>query len=111
MRTQEEHLYLHEVPSQVWQSISTNLFEMQGKQDLLLIDGYSYSPLVEQMPEPVTNTMITQKIWPFCSLFGNPKEVMSTMAHIMLDKPSNHSLDHGEINMQPAPHDMPEVTT
>jgi transposase InsO family protein len=74
---QKEPIIAHEIPSQKWQFISTDLFYLKGKTYLIIVDRFSKYPLVDEITEPVTSNKVTQKIKFYCGLFGKPTEIMS----------------------------------
>ena len=65
------------MPDYPWQSIATDLFEIDGQAFLLTVDRYSKYPLVDHMPTPVSSQAITAKIKAYCAQFGRPDVIIS----------------------------------
>ena len=73
----KQPLIPHNIPDYPWQSIATDLFEIDGQAFLLTVDRYSKYPLVDYMPTPVSSQAITAKIKAYCALFGRPDVIIS----------------------------------
>ena len=73
----KQPLIPHSMPDYPWQSIATDLFEIDGQAFLLTVDRYSKYPLVDHMPTPVSSQAITVKIKAYCAQFGRPDVIIS----------------------------------
>ena len=73
----KQPLIPHNIPDYPWQSIATDLFEIDGQAFLLTVDRYSKYPLVDHMPTPVSSQAITAKIKAYCAQFGRPDVIIS----------------------------------
>lgn len=73
----KEPLYPHNVPSKPWQSLASDLFEINGRQFLLTVDRYSKFPVVDELPMPASSHAVTQKMQMYMSLFGCPDEILT----------------------------------
>lgn len=60
-------LETHNVLSKPWQAIASDLFDVQGKQYLLIVDRY---PLVNQLPT-ATSMVVANKFGESVSIFGS----------------------------------------
>lgn len=67
----------HGIPSRQWQSIVSDLFEINGRHYLLTVDRFSKYPLVDQMTTPVSSHTVTQKMQSYMSLFRRPDEILT----------------------------------
>jgi hypothetical protein len=72
-----EPMIPYEIPSKPWQMIATDLFEIQGRQFLIISDKYSKFPLVDEIPQPTTSEAITKKFKQYCAMFGKPQHIYS----------------------------------
>lgn len=67
----------HGRTSRPWQSIASDLFEINGRHYLLTVDRFSKYPLVNEMTTPVSSHTVTQKMQSYMSLFGRPDEILT----------------------------------
>ena len=73
----KEPMKMHEKPLRPWVKVGTaDLFEVEGKNYLIISDYFSRFPIVKQLHSTASEAVIkaTKK---FFSLFGSPKEIMS----------------------------------
>ena len=68
----QEPLIAHEIPSHPWQSIASDLFEIDHHYYLLVTDRYSKFPVVEEMRAPVTSKAVADHLAFYCGLFVVP---------------------------------------
>lgn len=73
----KEPLNPHNTPSKPWQSLASDLFEINGHQYLLTVDRYSKFPVLDEMPMPVSGRAVAQKMEMYMSLFGRPDEILT----------------------------------
>ena len=73
---QKEPLQLHTVPDRAWQIVATDLFELDGKTYLLLIDSFSGWIEIDQL-HSTTSAAVIIKLKHHFARFGVPTEVMS----------------------------------
>lgn len=73
----KEPLNPHNTPSKPWQSLASDLFEVNGRQFLLTVDRYSKFPLVDEMPVPVSSHAVALKMQMYMSLFGRVDEILT----------------------------------
>ena len=65
------------IPSRKWQMIATDLFEISGRQFLIICGKFSKFPLVDEIPSPTSSEAITNKIHHYCTLFRKPQKIYS----------------------------------
>ena len=51
-----------ETPSEAWKILGTVLFEIKGKQYIILSDYYSKYPIVKQLQNPITSAAVTKVV-------------------------------------------------
>ena len=64
-------------PSEAWRILGTDLFEIKGKQYIILSDYYSKYPIVKQLQNPITSAAVTEVVEEACSMFGRPDQIRS----------------------------------
>ena len=67
----------YENPPKKWAHLASDLFEIDGKQYLIIVDKFSKFPLVEEIPLPVTSQVVADKFRFYCSIFGRPLIIFS----------------------------------
>ena len=72
-----EPIQAYEAPSKKWQYIGTDLFEINGRQFLLICDKFTKFPIVEEIIAPVTSKVISDKFRLYCAMFGIPQVIYS----------------------------------
>uniref|UniRef100_A0A8C7WXQ6 Gypsy retrotransposon integrase-like protein 1 n=1 Tax=Oryzias sinensis TaxID=183150 RepID=A0A8C7WXQ6_9TELE len=72
----KEPLQPHKVPTKPWQSLASDLFEVNGRHYLLTVDRYSKFPMVDEM-HTTSSHAVAQKIQAYVSLFGRPDEILT----------------------------------
>ena len=55
-----ETLLPHEVPTRPWQTLGTDLFELEGDNYLIIVDYYSKFPFIEKMPVHCTAKAVVE---------------------------------------------------
>ena len=73
---QKEPMIASEIPARAWQCLGTDLFEIKGRQYLILSDYYSRFPIVKEL-KSVTSEVVKDVIEEACSTFGRPDEIRS----------------------------------
>jgi hypothetical protein len=66
-----------EVPSGPWKLLGTDIFDIQGKQYVILSDYFSKYPLIREIPAPLTSKAVTLFFEEVFGLFGVPEEIRS----------------------------------
>ena len=74
---QREPMIPYPIPSRKWQMIATDLFEISGRQFLIICDKFSKFPLVDEIQSPTSSEAIANKFRHYCALFGKPQEIYS----------------------------------
>lgn len=72
-KNKKEPLEPLEVPSQPWQYVSSDMFEIRGKHFLLICDKFSKFPLVDEAPEQATSQWVADTCKKYFSIFGKPQ--------------------------------------
>lgn len=72
-----ESLRPHEIPTRPWQVIATDLFNLDGKEYLLIADIYSKYPIVRKIQGHATSACIIDTLKEVFSEQGTPEKVMS----------------------------------
>ena len=72
----KEPLIPHEVPTLPWKKLATDLFEIDGRNFLLICDYFSKYPLVAEM-KTTSSAAVAEKIEETMSLFGRPDIIFS----------------------------------
>ena len=71
-----EPMKAHDMPSQPWETLSTDLFELDGNQYVLVADHYSRMPFVRQLKNTVSASVI-QFMKELFAVHGVPRRVYS----------------------------------
>ena len=71
-----EPLSAHTTPARPWQDLSSDLFEVNNSQYLLLIDRYSHYPIICDVGQ-ATSAAVTKVIKYHCGLFGRPDRILT----------------------------------
>lgn len=72
----KEPLHPHRVPTKAWQSLASDLLEVNGRQFLLTVDIYSTCPVLDEMHTTSSN-VVAQKMEIYMPLFGRPDEILT----------------------------------
>ena len=72
-----EPMISYPIPSRKWQMIATDLFEISGRQFLIICDKFSKFPLVDEIPSPTSSEAVANKLRHYCALFGKPQKIYS----------------------------------
>ena len=91
-----EPITAHETPSRPWQDLSSDLFDVRGKQYLLLIDRYSHYPVITEV-EPATSAAVAKVIKYHCGLFGRPDRILTDNGTQFTGKPFQDFVESWDI--------------
>ena len=72
-----EPMLTSKVPAHAWQIIGTDLFEIKGRQYIIISDYYSKFPIVKELQAPVTSEVVKDVVEEACGTFGRPDEIRS----------------------------------
>uniref|UniRef100_A0A8C6LCP7 Integrase catalytic domain-containing protein n=1 Tax=Nothobranchius furzeri TaxID=105023 RepID=A0A8C6LCP7_NOTFU len=72
----KEPLHPHKVPTKVRQSLTSDMFEVNGRQFFLTVDRYSKYPVLDEI-RTISSRAITQKMETCMSMFGRPDEILT----------------------------------
>ncbi|XP_037782061.1 uncharacterized protein K02A2.6-like [Penaeus monodon] len=73
----KETLIPHELPTQPWQYVGTDLFHYGENDYLIVADYYSKFPIIRKMPIHVTSTAVIKALKNLFSEYGVPERVYS----------------------------------
>ncbi len=74
---QHETLLQHEVPTGPWETVATDLFELDQKHYLVIVDYYSKYPIVKQVPDRCPSSTVISITKQVFAEHGIPKKVIS----------------------------------
>ena len=72
-----EPIMSHERPSKPWQYIASDLFDVEHRKFILVVDRYSHFPLLQEYKATPSSQQVTATIKGYCAMFGCPEELMS----------------------------------
>ena len=70
----KEPMLPSEIPARAWQIIGTDLFEIKGRQYIIISDYFSKFPVVKELQPPVTSEVVRDVVEEACSTFGRLDE-------------------------------------
>ena len=73
----KEPMIASEVPTKAWKVLATDIFEIKGRNYLILSDYFSKFPIVRELSGAVTAVAITDIIEDMCGMFGRPDQIRS----------------------------------
>uniref|UniRef100_A0A8C9SGK0 Gypsy retrotransposon integrase-like protein 1 n=1 Tax=Scleropages formosus TaxID=113540 RepID=A0A8C9SGK0_SCLFO len=76
-QNRKEPMIKNEVPLKAWQTIGTDLFEIKGRQFIIIADYYSKYPFVKELQSPVTSKSVTNVFKELCGMLGRPDQIRS----------------------------------
>ena len=71
-----EPLLPHDIPNSPWRKLGTDLFEIEGRNFLLIADYFSKYPIVTQM-RTTTSQAIAEEMEKVIAMFGRPDQIIS----------------------------------
>ncbi|XP_030851766.1 uncharacterized protein K02A2.6-like [Strongylocentrotus purpuratus] len=72
-----EPLQPHDIPTMPWSTVATDMFELKGKQWLIVVDYYSKYPVVRQLPDQATSSAVITMMQQVFAEHGIPAKVVS----------------------------------
>ena len=73
----KEPMIASEVPTKAWKVLATDIFEIKGRNYLILSDYFSKFPIVRELSGAVTAVAVTNVIEDMCGMFGRPDQIRS----------------------------------
>ena len=76
VQQQREPLIPHEIPSEPWTKLASDLFQLDGRDYIILTDYHTKFPIVRQLSS-TTSASVARQLSDIFSLLGAPREIVS----------------------------------
>lgn len=73
----KETLLQHEIPTEAWDTLGTDLFHCNGREFVIIVDYYSKYPVVKELPAPCPSSKLAKETSIVLAEFGIPKKIVS----------------------------------